>query len=113
MLTVGVGWSKIEYTLAGQDFHTRGRRTDEMITILRKLWSGEMVEHEGRDYAFPRLEMNPTPPAPIPSSSISKGMNPQPPLLADAAKQWRTNQLFWIIKNGVKMTGMPAFGLYA
>ena len=66
VLTVGVGWSKIEYTLAGQDFHTRGRRTDEMITILRKLWSGEMVEHEGRDYAFPRLEMNPTPPAPIP-----------------------------------------------
>src|SRR5215510_3827886 len=66
ILTVGVGWSKIEYTLAGQDFHTRGRRTDEMIAILRKLWSGEMVEHEGRDYRFPRLEMNPTPPAPIP-----------------------------------------------
>ena len=66
VLTVGVGWSKIEYTLAGQDFHTRGRRTDEMLEILRKLWSGEMVEHAGRDYAFPRLEMNPTPPAPIP-----------------------------------------------
>jgi len=66
VLTVGVGWSKIEYTLAGQDFHTRGRRTDEMIEILRKLWSGEMVEHRGQDYAFPRLEMNPPPPAPIP-----------------------------------------------
>jgi probable F420-dependent oxidoreductase len=66
VLTVGVGWSNIEYTLAGQDFRTRGRRTDEMIEILRKLWTGEMVEHQGRDYAFPRLEMNPTPPAPIP-----------------------------------------------
>jgi probable F420-dependent oxidoreductase len=66
ILTVGVGWSKIEYSLAGQDFHTRGRRTDEMIGILRKLWTGEMVEHRGRDYAFPRLEMNPPPPAPIP-----------------------------------------------
>ena len=65
-LTVGVGWSKIEYELAGQDFHSRGRRTDEMIEILRKLWSGEMVEHHGRDYDFPRLEANPTPPAPIP-----------------------------------------------
>ena len=30
----------------------RGRRTNEMIAILRKLWSGEMVEHEGRDYAL-------------------------------------------------------------
>lgn len=66
VLTVGVGWSNIEYTLAGQDFHTRGRRTDEMIEILRKLWSGEMVEHHGRDYDFPRLEMNPVPPRPIP-----------------------------------------------
>ena len=37
-LTVGVGWSKVEYALMGQDFHTRGRRTDEMIGILRKLW---------------------------------------------------------------------------
>jgi alkanesulfonate monooxygenase SsuD/methylene tetrahydromethanopterin reductase-like flavin-dependent oxidoreductase (luciferase family) len=66
ILTVGVGWSKIEYTLAGQDFHTRGRRTDEAIEVLRKLWTGEMVEHQGRDYAFPRLEMNPVPPRPIP-----------------------------------------------
>jgi mono/diheme cytochrome c family protein len=47
----------------------------------------------------------------IERSSISRGMNPQPPLLADAAKQWRNEDLFWIIKNGVKMTGMPAFGL--
>lgn len=38
-------------------------------------------------------------------------MNPQPPLLADAVTLWRNNELFWIIKNGVKMTGMPAFGL--
>jgi probable F420-dependent oxidoreductase len=66
ILTVGVGWSKIEYTLAGQEFHTRGRRTDEAIEVLRKLWTGEMVEHHGRDYAFPRLEMNPVPPRPIP-----------------------------------------------
>jgi mono/diheme cytochrome c family protein len=41
---------------------------------------------------------------------ISKGMRPQPPNLAEASKQWTTAQLFWIIKNGVKMTGMPAFG---
>jgi probable F420-dependent oxidoreductase len=65
-LTIGVGWSKVEYELMGQDFHTRGRRTDEMIGILRKLWSGEMVEHAGRDYRFDRLEMNPTPPDRIP-----------------------------------------------
>ena len=65
-LTLGVGWSKVEYQLMGQDFHTRGRRTDEMIEVLRKLWSGEMVEHEGRDYRFDALESNPVPPERIP-----------------------------------------------
>jgi probable F420-dependent oxidoreductase len=65
-LTVGVGWSNVEYRLMQQDFHTRGRRTDEMIDVLRKLWSGQMVEHRGRHYAFERLEMSPAPPAPIP-----------------------------------------------
>lgn len=44
-------------------------------------------------------------------STISKGMRPQPPLLADAAKTWTNSQLFWIVRNGVRMTGMPAFGV--
>jgi len=65
-LTLGVGWSNIEYSLMGQDFRTRGRRTDEMIGVLRKLFSGEMVEHEGEHYRFDRLEMNPAPAVPIP-----------------------------------------------
>ncbi len=65
-LTLGVGWSKVEYRLMQQDFHTRGKRTDEMIEVLRKLFSGEMVEHHGRFYDFERLEMNPVPPQRIP-----------------------------------------------
>ena len=65
-LTLGVGWSKDEFGLMGQDFHTRGRRTDEMIEVMRKLWSGDMVSHEGRYYSFPRLEMSPAPSEPIP-----------------------------------------------
>lgn len=65
-LTIGVGWSKDEYQLLQQDFHTRGKRCDEMIEIMRKLWSGEMVEHQGEYYQFDRLEMNPAPTAPIP-----------------------------------------------
>lgn len=65
-LTLGVGWSNVEYRLMGQDFHTRGRRTDEMIEVLRLLWTGEMVSHAGRDYRFEALEMNPVPPGRIP-----------------------------------------------
>ena len=65
-LTVGVGWSKVEFRLMGQDFETRGRRTDEMIEVLRKLWTGKMVEHHGRFYDFDSLEMNPAPAERIP-----------------------------------------------
>jgi probable F420-dependent oxidoreductase len=63
---VGVGWMKEEFELTGQDFHTRGRRTDEMIEIMRKLWSGERVEHHGRHYDFEELRMLPAPAARIP-----------------------------------------------
>ena len=65
-LTVGVGWSNIEFELMGQNFRDRGKRTDEMLTILPKLWSGEMVNHEGQYYRFDNLEMNPVPPERIP-----------------------------------------------
>lgn len=43
-------------------------------------------------------------------TDISKGLHPQPPDLAEAVKEWSNAELFWIIKNGIRMTGMPAFG---
>ena len=46
----------------------------------------------------------------INSSEIRKGLLPEPPKLQDAVDDWKPNELFWIIKNGVKMTGMPAWG---
>ncbi len=36
-------------------------------------------------------------------------MYPKPPLLAKAAAGWGPAELFWITKNGIKMTGMPSF----
>lgn len=40
----------------------------------------------------------------------AKGMLPLPPHLVEQAAEWEPNQVFWLLKNGVKMTGMPAFG---
>lgn len=62
----GVGWSADEFGFMEQDFRTRGKRMDEMIDILRLLWSGEWVEYLGEHYQYPRIEMNPTPPGNIP-----------------------------------------------
>ena len=52
VLGVGVGWMAEEFVLTGQRFTNRGKRTDEMIEVLRKLWSGGMVEHHGEFYDF-------------------------------------------------------------
>jgi len=46
----------------------------------------------------------------IGSSEIRKGLLPTPPKLQEAVEEWQPAELFWIIKNGVKMTGMPAWG---
>jgi len=46
----------------------------------------------------------------IKSSEIRKGLMPEPPKLQEAVDEWQPAELFWVIKNGVKMTGMPAWG---
>lgn len=43
-------------------------------------------------------------------SEIGMGLNPIPPDLAVAADEWQPSELFWMVKHGIKMTGMPAFG---
>jgi probable F420-dependent oxidoreductase len=62
----GVGWSSDEFELMQQDFRTRGKRTDEMLEIMRLLWTGEMVEYQGEHYQFGPMEMNPAPEEYIP-----------------------------------------------
>lgn len=46
----------------------------------------------------------------IDSSDLRSGLNPRPPSLARSVPYSTPAQLFWIIKNGIKMTGMPAWG---
>jgi len=41
---------------------------------------------------------------------FSEGLHPDPPDLKDVVKERTAEQLFWVIKNGIKMTGMPSFG---
>jgi mono/diheme cytochrome c family protein len=45
----------------------------------------------------------------VPRGAIAKGLYPQPPDLAVAVKQYKPGELFWILKHGIKMTGMPSW----
>lgn len=43
-------------------------------------------------------------------SEIGQGLFPKAPDLTESAKEMPVSELFWVIKNGIKSTGMPAFG---
>ena len=46
-LGVGVGWNAVEYEALGKDFSDRGRRYDEQVEVMRRLWTEEAVTHDG------------------------------------------------------------------
>ena len=42
-------------------------------------------------------------------AKFSEGLRPDPPDLKDVVNERRPNELFWVVKNGINMTGMPSF----
>ncbi len=44
------------------------------------------------------------------AAAIGLGLNPAPPDLSESAKHLSPAELFWVTKNGIRMTGMPAWG---
>jgi probable F420-dependent oxidoreductase len=46
-LGVGLGWNAVEYQALGQDFTNRGRRIEEQVALLRRLWTERTVTFEG------------------------------------------------------------------
>ncbi len=65
-LGIGMGWMPEEFDAAGQDFARRGRRADEMLQVMRALWTGEYVEFDGEHYTLQPMRMLPRPYTDIP-----------------------------------------------
>ncbi|WP_143020248.1 TIGR03619 family F420-dependent LLM class oxidoreductase [Sinosporangium album] len=66
-LGVGVGWLREEYEALGQsNFDDRGRVLNEMLPLLRRLWTGEPVAHDGDHFSFEAVAVNPAPQADVP-----------------------------------------------
>jgi probable F420-dependent oxidoreductase len=60
-LGLGIGWNSVEYEALGQDFTTRGRRVEEQIGLLRRLWTERVVNHDGRFDRVNAAGLSPTP----------------------------------------------------
>ncbi len=58
---IGVGWLEDEFTAVGLSFADRGRRTNEMIPLMRRLFADEVIEHHGEHFDFAPLAFQPKP----------------------------------------------------
>jgi probable F420-dependent oxidoreductase len=65
-IAIGVGWQKAEFDVLESDFATRGKRTDEIIAILRSCWTTGSSEFKGSFYQLPALKISPPPAHDIP-----------------------------------------------
>ena len=61
VLGIGVGWSKSEFEALNMNFANRGARIEEQVDLLRRLWTDELVEFEGKWHKISEMGMNPRP----------------------------------------------------
>jgi probable F420-dependent oxidoreductase len=57
----GIGWSPDEYEAAGAPWQDRGKRADESIEVLKKIWTTDPVEFQGKHYRIAKSFIGPKP----------------------------------------------------
>ncbi len=60
-LGLGIGWNPVEYEALGEDFTNRGRRFEEQIELMRRLWTEQLIDFEGRWHTVTAAGLNPLP----------------------------------------------------
>ena len=58
---LGIGWSEDEYQASNIPFSDRGRRADEFVQVLKKIWEDDIIESHGRFYNIPASKIGPNP----------------------------------------------------
>ena len=61
MLGVGIGWLREEFDALGVPFERRGARFDDYVAGMRKIWSGDVVEHESDFISWKGFKSYPLP----------------------------------------------------
>jgi len=60
-LGVGIGWNEVEYEGLNEAFGNRGKRIEEQIEVMRKLWTEPVVDFKGKWHTIPEAGINPLP----------------------------------------------------
>ena len=108
-LGLGIGWNPVEYEALGEDFTNRGRRFEEQIVLMRRLWTEPVFDFDGRWHNVTAAGLNPLPvQRPIPiwiggsaeralrrTARLAEGYFPQRPLeggwpvTLERMREWR------------------------
>jgi probable F420-dependent oxidoreductase len=106
---IGIGWNPVEYEGLGMNFRNRGRRFEEQIDLLRRLWTEPLLNYAGQDHKITAAGLNPLPvQRPIPlwigasaeaaikrAAELAEGYFPQRPLeggwpsTIEKVRRWR------------------------
>jgi probable F420-dependent oxidoreductase len=107
---IGIGWNPVEYEGLGMNFRDRGRRFEEQIELLRRLWTEPLLNYDGKYHKITAAGLNPLPvQRPIPlwigasaepaikrAAEVADGYFPQRPLeggwpaTLEKVREWRS-----------------------
>jgi probable F420-dependent oxidoreductase len=60
-LGVGIGWNFVEFEGLNENFRNRGRRVEEQVALMRRLWTEALVDFEGKYHTVKQAGINPLP----------------------------------------------------
>ena len=60
-LGIGVGWNDVEFVGLNENFHNRGRRSEEQVQVMQALWANEYVPFKGRWHTLDDAGISPRP----------------------------------------------------
>ena len=60
-LGIGTGWNDVEYEALNENFHNRGKRSEEQIDVMRKLWAQPTISYSGKWHTITDAGLNPLP----------------------------------------------------
>lgn len=65
-LGVGSGWNSVEYEALNENFRNRGRRQEEQIDLMRRLWADDVIDYDGEFHKVTAAGIRPRPSETIP-----------------------------------------------
>ena len=66
VMGIGVGWNEVEYDALNEEFGNRGKRQEEQVDLMRRLWTEDVFSYDGEYHRFEHACIAPRPSQPVP-----------------------------------------------